>query len=234
MLVLEVVDLHVGYGKTPVIRGVSLTVESGEGVGIVGPNGAGKTTLLRCILGYIKPWKGRIVYQGVDVTNMPAYSIAKLGVGYVPERGGILRTLTVQENIELALKVSKHGADRLNDVRKLFRIVEERRNQVAGTLSGGEQRMLSLAIALLMADKLLVLDEPSAGLAPIVRRRLAEVLKYIKRDLGVSLLLAEQDPSLVIEVADTVHVVELGTLVRSGKPFEIVKVDVLREHYLGL
>lgn len=234
MLVLEVVDLHVGYGKTPVIRGVSLTVESGEGVGIVGPNGAGKTTLLRCILGYIKPWKGRIVYQGVDVTNMPAYSIAKLGVGYVPERGGILRTLTVQENIELALKVSKHGADRLNDVRKLFRIVEERRNQVAGTLSGGEQRMLSLAIALLMADKLLVLDEPSAGLAPIVRRRLAEVLKYIKRDLEVSLLLAEQDPSLVIEVADTVHVIELGTLVRSGKPSEIVKVDVLREHYLGL
>jgi len=234
VLVLEVVDLHVGYGKTPVIRGVSLTVESGEGVGIVGPNGAGKTTLLRCILGYIKPWKGRIVYQGVDVTNMPAYSIAKLGVGYVPERGGILRTLTVQENIELALKVSKHGADRLNDVRKLFRIVEERRNQVAGTLSGGEQRMLSLAIALLMADKLLVLDEPSAGLAPIVRRRLAEVLKYIKRDLEVSLLLAEQDPSLVIEVADTVHVIELGTLVRSGKPSEIVKVDVLREHYLGL
>jgi len=232
--VLEVVDLHVGYGKTPVIRGVSLTVETGEGVGIVGPNGAGKTTLLRCVLGYIKPWKGRIVYQGVDITNMPAYSIAKLGVGYVPERGGVLRTLTVQENIELALKVSKHGTDRLNEVRKLFRIVEERRNQVAGTLSGGEQRMLSLAIALLMADRLLVLDEPSAGLAPIVRRRLAEVLKYIKKDLGVSLLLAEQDPSLILEVADSVHVVELGTLVRSGKPSEIVKVDILREHYLGL
>lgn len=234
MPVLEVVDLHVGYGKTPVIRGVSLTVETGEGVGIVGPNGAGKTTLLRCVLGYIKPWKGRIVYQGVDITNMPAYSIAKLGVGYVPERGGVLRTLTVQENIELALKVSKHGTDRLNEVRKLFRIVEERRNQVAGTLSGGEQRMLSLAIALLMADRLLVLDEPSAGLAPIVRRRLAEVLKYIKKDLGVSLLLAEQDPSLILEVADSVHVVELGTLVRSGKPSEIVKVDILREHYLGL
>ncbi len=234
MPVLEVVDLHVGYGKTPVIRGVSLTVDSGEGIGIVGPNGAGKTTLLRCVLGYIKPWKGRIAYQGVDITNMPAYSIAKLGVGYVPERGGILKTLTVQENIELALKVSKHGADRLNEVRKLFRIVEERRNQIAGTLSGGEQRMLSLAIALLTADRLLVLDEPSAGLAPIVRRRLAEVLKYIKKDLGVSLLLAEQDPSLVLEVADTVHVVELGTLVRSGKPSEIVKVDVLREHYLGL
>jgi len=232
--VLEVVDLHVGYGKNLVIRGVNLTVDSGEGVGIVGPNGAGKTTLLRCILGYIKPWKGRVVYQGVDITNLPAHAIAKLGVGYVPERGGVLRTLTVQENIELALRVSKHGTDRLKEVRKLFKIVEERRNQVAGTLSGGEQRMLSLAMALLMADKLLILDEPSSGLAPIVRKRLAEVLKYIKKNLGVSILLAEQDPSLVLEVADVVHVVELGTLVRSGKPSEIIKVDVLREYYLGL
>lgn len=234
MNVLEVKDLTTGYGKTAVVRGVSLSVGPGMVIGIIGPNGAGKTTLIRSILGYVRPWSGRVMYRGVDITGLPAHKISKLGVGYVPERGGILRSLTVWENIELALRTSEHGEDRLSEVTKIFRIIDERRNQLARTLSGGEQRMLSIATAILTAKDLMILDEPSAGLAPLMRRKLAEALRDIRERFGMSLVIAEQDPTLVLELADTVYVIEMGSIVRSGKPQEVVKVDVLREHYLGM
>jgi len=232
--VLEVKDLTTGYGKTTVVRGVSLSVGPGMVIGIIGPNGAGKTTLIRSILGYVRPWSGRVMYRGVDITGLPAHKISKLGIGYVPERGGILRSLTVWENVELALRTSEHGEDRLSEVTKIFRIIDERRNQLARTLSGGEQRMLSIATAILTAKDLMILDEPSAGLAPLMRRKLAEALRDIRERFGMSLVIAEQDPTLVLELADTVYVIEMGSIVRSGKPQEVVKVDVLREHYLGM
>ncbi len=234
MNVLEVKDLTTGYGKTTVVRGVSLSVGPGMVIGIIGPNGAGKTTLIRSILGYVRPWSGRVMYRGVDITGLPAHKISKLGIGYVPERGGILRSLTVWENVELALRTSEHGEDRLSEVTKIFRIIDERRNQLARTLSGGEQRMLSIATAILTAKDLMILDEPSAGLAPLMRRKLAEALRDIRERFGMSLVIAEQDPTLVLELADTVYVIEMGSIVRSGKPQEVVKVDVLREHYLGM
>lgn len=234
MNVLEVKDLTTGYGKTAVVRGVSLSVGPGMVIGIIGPNGAGKTTLIRSILGYVRPWSGRVMYRGVDITGLPAHKISKLGIGYVPERGGILRSLTVWENVELALRTSEHGEDRLSEVTKIFRIIDERRNQLARTLSGGEQRMLSIATAILTAKDLMILDEPSAGLAPLMRRKLAEALRDIRERFGMSLVIAEQDPTLVLELADTVYVIEMGSIVRSGKPQEVVKVDVLREHYLGM
>ncbi len=234
MRVLEVSDLVAGYGKVAVINGISFAVDPGQIVGVVGPNGAGKTTLVRAVMGYLRPWRGKVIYLGNDVTHHPAYVRARLGIGYVPERGGVLRSLTVRENIDLAISMSRRGRDRIKEVTKVFRIVEERRDQLARTLSGGEQRMLAIAMALLMADKLIVMDEPSAGLAPIMRRKLVEVVKWISKELGVSLLITEQDPTVVLETADTVHVMEMGTIVKSGRARDIIKPEALREHYLGM
>lgn len=234
MKLLEVKDLVVGYGKTVVINGVSFGVDPGQVVGIIGPNGAGKTTLVKTVLGYLRPWRGVILYENNDMTNLPAYRRARLGIGYVPERGGILRTLTVGENMELAMSMSEHGKDRIREVAKLFRVVEERRNQVAGTLSGGEQKMLSIAMAVLIANKLMILDEPSSGLAPIVRKRLVDAIKQINKELGISLLIAEQDPTVILESAEMVHVIEMGSIVRSGRTRDVIKPEVLKEHYLGM
>lgn len=234
MPLFEVEGLAAGYGKALVVNGVSFKVEAAEAAGIVGPNGAGKTTLIRTVLGYLKPWKGRVVYRGNDITGLPAYKIAGFGIGYVPERGGILKSLTVQENIDLATSMSRYGKDRVREVRKLFRIIEERRGQTAGTMSGGEQKMLSIAIAVLMTDKLMVLDEPSSGLAPVVRRKLVEVMKQIKKEFGISLVIAEQDPTVILETADIVHVMEMGSIVKSGKTQEVIRPEILKEYYLGM
>jgi len=231
---LVVTDLVAGYGKTVVINGVSFDVELGQVIGLIGPNGAGKTTLIKAVLGYLKPWRGKILYEGNDVTGLPAHKLARLGIGYVPERGGVLRTLTVRENIELAASMSKHGGDKLKEVTKLFKIIEERKTQIAGTLSGGEQKMLSIAMALVMASKLMILDEPSAGLAPIMRKKVVEVLKKINKEFGISLVVAEQDPTVVLETAEVVHVIEMGSIVKSGKTHEIIKPEVLKEYYLGM
>lgn len=189
---------------------------------------------MRTVLGYLRPLSGRILYKGGDITGLPAHRIAKLGIGYVPERGGILKSLTVRENIELALNMSKYGRNRIKDIVKLFKILEERQNQIAGTLSGGEQRMLSIATAVLITDELIVLDEPSSGLAPIMRKRLVEAFKQINRELGISLIVTEQDPTVVLEIADTVYVMEMGSVVRSGKTQDIIKPEVLKEYYLGM
>ncbi|MEM1651278.1 MAG: ABC transporter ATP-binding protein [Sulfolobales archaeon] len=234
MKLLVVTDLVAGYGKTVVINGVSFDVELGQVIGLIGPNGAGKTTLIKAVLGYLKPWRGKILYEGNDVTGLPAHKLARLGIGYVPERGGVLRTLTVRENMELAASMSKHGGDKLKEVTKLFKIIEERKTQIAGTLSGGEQKMLSIAMALVMASKLIILDEPSAGLAPIMRKKVVEVLKKINKEFGISLVVAEQDPTVVLETAEVVHVIEMGSIVKSGKTHEIIKPEVLKEYYLGM
>lgn len=231
--VLEIKNLRSGYGQVLILNDVSLDVRSNEIVGIVGPNGAGKTTLLKTILGYLKPWSGEVTYLGRRIDGLNTEKIVLLGVGYVPERGGILRTLTVRENIELVTGIFKESSERLRELRKLFPIITERASQVAGTLSGGEQKILSVILGLLTAKKLLIMDEPSAGLAPVIRKKLSSLIKTVATELELSLLITEQDPSLVADLADTVHVMERGSIVRSGKPEELVRVEVLREHYLG-
>ncbi|MCX8208161.1 MAG: ABC transporter ATP-binding protein [Sulfolobales archaeon] len=233
MHLLEVENLTSGYGKAVVVNRVSFAVDRGQTIGIVGPNGAGKTTLIRTVLGYLKPSSGRVLYKGEDITGLPAYRIARLGIGYVPERGGIFRSLTVRENIELALSSSKFGRDRIREVVKLFKILEERENQIARTLSGGEQKMLSIAMAVLIADELMVLDEPSSGLAPVMRRKLVDTFKRVEKELGISLIVVEQDPTVILETADTVHVMEMGSIVKSGRAQDVIKPEVLKEHYLG-
>ncbi len=232
--VLEIKNLKSGYGSVLIINDVSLLVGVNEVVGIVGPNGAGKTTLLKTILGYLKPWSGDVIYLGKRINGLSTEKIVQLGIGYVPERGGVLRTLTVRENIELVVGIFKEASERLRDLRRLFPLIDERASQVAGTLSGGEQKILSVVLGLLTAKKLLVMDEPSAGLAPVARKKLSSMLKNITNNLGLSLLIAEQDPSLVTDLSDVVYVMERGSFVRSGRPDEIVKTEILREHYLGL
>jgi len=232
--VLEIKNLKSGYGSVLIINDVSLLVGVNEVVGIVGPNGAGKTTLLKTILGYLKPWSGDVIYLGKRINGLSTEKIVQLGIGYVPERGGVLKTLTVKENIELVVGIFKEAPERLRDLRRLFPLIDERASQVAGTLSGGEQKILSVVLGLLTAKKLLVMDEPSAGLAPVARKKLSSMLKNITKNLGLSLLIAEQDPSLVTVLSDVVYVMERGSLVRSGRPDEILKTEILREHYLGL
>ncbi len=231
--VLEIKNLKSGYGQVLILNGVSLFVRDNETVGIIGPNGAGKTTLLKTILGYLKPWSGEIVYLGKRIEGMSTEKVVLLGIGYVPERGGILKTLTVRENIELVAGIFKESSEKLRELRKLFPVIDERASQVAGTLSGGEQKILSIVLGLLTAKKLLIMDEPSAGLAPAIRKKFSGLLKTVATELGLSLLIAEQDPSLVADLANTVYVMERGNIMRSGKPEELVRVEVLREHYLG-
>lgn len=231
--VLEVRNLRSGYGQVLILNDVSFLIRNNEVVGIIGPNGAGKTTLLKTILGYLKPWSGEIVYLSKRIDGLNTEKIVSLGIGYVPERGGILRTLTVKENIELVTGIFKESSEKLRELRKLFPIITERASQVAGTLSGGEQKILSIVLGLLTAKKLLIMDEPSAGLAPVVRKKLSDLLKTVATELELSLLITEQDPSLVADLADTVYVMERGHLVRSGKPEELIRVEVLREYYLG-
>ena len=234
MVVLVVEGLVSGYHKVKVLYGIDLYVDDKEVVGIVGPNGAGKTTLLKTIIGLVKAWSGKIRYLNKDITNMNTYDIIRQGIGYAPERGGIFRTLTVRENIELVLSIKPEAKDRLLEVYKLFPILRERSEQRAGTLSGGEQKMLTLAKALLFAEKLIILDEPSAGLAPVLREKLAERLKYINKELGISLLIAEQDPTLIMRIAGRVYIMEHGKIIKSGGTEELIRKEVLREHYLGL
>ncbi len=234
MHVLSVEKLVAGYNKVKVLYGVTLNVDLEEVVGIIGPNGAGKTTLLKTIIGLVRAWSGSIRYLDRDITNMNTYDIIKQGIGYAPERGGIFRTLTVKENLELVLSVKPSAKDRLSEVYWLFPVLKERSTQKAGTLSGGEQKMLSLAKALLFAEKLIILDEPSAGLAPILRDKLLERLKYINRELGISLLIAEQDPTLILHIARRVYIMEHGKITRAGSAEELIRKEVLREHYLGL
>lgn len=232
--VLEIKNLKSGYGSVLIVNDASLLVGVNEVVGIVGPNGAGKTTLLKTVLGFLKPWSGDVIYLGKRINGLSTEKIVQLGIGYVPERGGVLKTLTVRENVELVTGMFREASERLRELRKLFPLIDERASQVAGTLSGGEQKILSVVLGLLTAKKLLVMDEPSAGLAPVARKNLSNVLKNIKNNLGLSLLIAEQDPSLVTDLSDVVYVMERGSFVRSGRPDEIVRTEVLREHYLGL
>lgn len=231
--VLLVKNLKSGYGQVLIVNDVNLLVRTNEIIGVIGPNGAGKTTLLKTILGFLKPWSGEVIYLGRRIDGLSTEKIVSLGIGYVPERGGVLRTLTVRENIELVTGIFKENSDRLRELRKLFPIINERASQIAGTLSGGEQKILSIVLGLLTAKKLLVMDEPSAGLAPAIRKKLSEHLKTLTTELGLSLLITEQDPSLVADLANTIYVMERGSIVRSGKPEELIKVEVLREHYLG-
>jgi branched-chain amino acid transport system ATP-binding protein len=237
MLALENVSASYGHGN--VIEAISLRVNAGEICAILGANGAGKTTILRAIMGYLPSVAGSITGpDNVQIKGLPTHEIARLGVAYVPEGRGILYSLTVRENLLVGAMPGRAGgalplAERMESVLQTFPILRERLDQDAGLLSGGQQQMLAIGRALISAPRVLLLDEPSLGLAPLVRREMAETLATIKRDRGPAVLLVEQDVKLTQRCADFALVLRRGQLIRRLEVSELADREGLRNAYLG-
>lgn len=229
---LEVDGLHAGYGPVRVLEDISFDVGEGETVALLGANGAGKTTTLRAISGMLKP-RGRVTIGGQDVTGRATEKIVRLGVAHVPEGRGTFAPLTVEENLRLGAYARRNGGPDLERAYTLFPRLGERRDQRAGTLSGGEQQMLAIARALMLRPRLMLLDEPSLGLAPNLTRELFKVLRRIKEDEGTAMLIVEQNANLVLEFADAAHVLETGRVVLSGSADEVAADESMRRAYLG-
>ncbi len=232
---LAVEDLHVSYGAISALRGVSLTVAQGEVVTLIGANGAGKSTTLRAISGLLKPAAGRIVFEGDDIAGVPAYRLVARGISMAPEGRGIFPNLTALENLEMGAYVRKSRTEIAEDIERSFTLfprLKERRTQQAGTLSGGEQQMLSIARALMSRPKLLLLDEPSLGLAPMVCATIFATIESIKAT-GTTVLLVEQNASAALAHCDRAYVLETGMVVLQGTREEVTGDPRVREAYLG-
>jgi branched-chain amino acid transport system ATP-binding protein len=218
------------------LSGVSLDVERSEFVAVVGPNGAGKTTLFKTISGVVTPVAGEIIYNGQNLLAVPPAERAHLGIAHVPEGRQVFASMTVMENLEMGAYTRK-GQERWSEllpmILGLFPILSERRDQLAGTLSGGEQQMLAVARALMLRPRLMLLDEPSFGLAPLIVRELFKILGKINREDKVTILVVEQNAQLALELADQAYVIETGRIVMSGKAKEIASNEDVRKSYLG-
>jgi len=233
MNLLEVKDLESFYGKARALSGISFTVEKGQSVGIIGPNGGGKSTLLDSILG-LTNWLGEIVFDGVNLRRLAPSQIVKLRIGYSPERGNLFRFMNVKENLLLGAYCARREInENLEIVFKLFPVLRERLKQEAGTLSGGERQMLSLGRALMTSPKLLLLDEPTLGLAPVVVGTISEAVTNLKK-MGITILVTEQNASFTLSCSDKIHLLERGKLVMVGTPEELKQDEYIRKTYFGL
>jgi branched-chain amino acid transport system ATP-binding protein len=233
---LEVSGLDVHYGGIHALKGVSFAVEPAQVVALIGANGAGKTTTLRAISGLVRASGGRVVFDGKDITNLPPHQIVARGLSHVPEGRGIFSNLTVDENLQLGGFLRTDAAGAAKDRKRaleLFPRLGERLAQSAGTLSGGEQQMLAIARALIARPKLLMLDEPSLGLAPQVVAVIFQIVKTIV-DEGTTILLVEQNAHMALRVAQHAYVLEVGSLVQSGPAAELARDDKIRKAYLGV
>jgi branched-chain amino acid transport system ATP-binding protein len=231
---LAVRDLRVAYGKIEAVKGVSFSVDAGEVVTLIGSNGAGKTTILRTISALLRPNAGEILFEGERIDRAPAHKIVERGVAHVPEGRRIFPRMSVQENLDLGAYSRRDGnvAADLERVFELFPILRERRSQGAGTLSGGEQQMLAIGRGLMSRPRLLMLDEPSMGLSPIVMQRIFTTLAELKAQ-GTTLLLVEQNASAALGLADHGHVLETGRIVLSGTAADLLGNEQVRKAYLG-
>ena len=233
---LELRSLDAGYGTFQALFGVSLDVKAGEAVGVIGPNGAGKTTLMRVISGLIRPRRGSISMQGTDVLATAAHRIVSLGIAHVPENRRLFPRLTVDDNLKMGAytpDARKKYAERMEFVFDLFPRLKERRHQMAGTMSGGEQQMCAIGRALMSNPKLLLLDEPSAGLAPVVVQQVFELVKRI-RGSGLTVLIVEQNVQQVLDVVDRAYVIEVGAIKLAGTSAELRNNTLVRQAYMGL
>lgn len=230
---LEVAGLAAGYLGEPVIEDIDVEVRTGEAVAIVGSNGAGKTTLLRAIAGLRPAMEGRVVFDGKDLTRRPAHRIARAGIAYVPAERHLFPAMTVKTNLVLGAYPNRPDRETLEFVYGLFPRLKERMRQQAGTLSGGEQQMLAVARGLMAEPRLLMLDEPTTGLAPIVAQVAFEALEGLKRK-GVTLLIAEQQVPLALSVADRGYVLENGRIRLQGTPDELERNPEVRRAYMGV
>ncbi|HZT88836.1 MAG TPA: ABC transporter ATP-binding protein [Stellaceae bacterium] len=233
MALLEVADIHTYYGDAYVLQGLSLSLEEGQILGLLGRNGVGKTTLVNSIVGFTPPRRGRILFKGLDITGEPSFATIRRGMGLVPQGRRIFPTLSVAENLIIAERNSDRHGWTLERVYALFPRLEERRNQRARTLSGGEQQMLAIGRGLMSNPDCLVMDEPSEGLAPIVIQGVWEAIRKLRQE-GLSILLVEQNASLAIQLVDYVHVLEKGRVVYSSVPEELWSNDEIKSSYLGI
>jgi branched-chain amino acid transport system ATP-binding protein len=233
---LEVEALVAGYGEVQVLWGLSLATRRGQLTTLVGANGAGKTTTLKAVVGTLAPWGGRVIFQGVDVTHLPAHAKAARGLVLVPEGRQLFSSMTVEENLEMGAfsgRGARKYADRLEWVFTLFPRLKERRRQNAGTFSGGEQQMLAIARGLMTEPEVLIIDELSLGLAPVVVYQLFGTLKALK-DAGLTILLVEQNVHLAFAVSDHAYVIAEGRVFTEGAPEALAAKPEIRRAYLGL
>ena len=232
---LEIKDLHVSYGGIRALKGVDLTVEEGQIVTLIGANGAGKSTTLRAISGLQKPQSGSILYGGEELVGLPAKEIVRRGIIHVPEGRRVFPDMTVAENLKIGafLRTDKGGiADDMDYVHSLFPRLKERSWQLAGTLSGGEQQMLAVGRALMSRPKVLMMDEPSLGLAPLIVKDIFSIIRRVNED-GITVLLIEQNANAALRIADYGYVLETGTIALTGTGEELLKNESVREAYLG-
>lgn len=235
MALLEIKDLEVNYGVIKAIKGVSFDVNEGEIIALIGANGAGKTTILHTITGLIQAKKGSIVFDGKELTKTPPHKIVSMGMAHVPEGRRIFQQLSVLENLKLGAYTRKDKseiASTLKMVYERFPRLEERKNQVAGTLSGGEQQMLAMGRALMSKPRILLMDEPSMGLSPLLVSEIFDIIKVINES-GTTVLLVEQNAKKALSIADRAYVLETGKITLSGDAKDLINDESVKKAYLG-
>lgn len=233
MAILAVQDIHTYYGDSYVLQGLSLELREGQILGVLGRNGVGKTTLVNSLVGFTPPRRGKVLFQGQDVTHTSSFATVRLGMGLVPQGRRVFPSLNVEENLKVAERGNGRHGWNLERVYRLFPRLAERRRQRARTLSGGEQQMLAIGRGLMTNPDCLIMDEPSEGLAPIIIQQVWDVIGTL-RDEGLSILLVEQNVALALKLVDYVHVISKGQIVHSSGPQELWENEEIKSRYLGI
>ena len=235
MAMLEVKDLEVYYGVIQAIKGISFEVNKGEVIALIGANGAGKTTTLHTITGLLSPKNGHVIFEGKDITKVPAHKIVSMGMAHVPEGRRVFAELSVYENLKMGAYTRKDKneiEESLANVYKRFPRLEERKNQMAGTLSGGEQQMLAMGRALMSKPKIILMDEPSMGLSPILVNEIFDIIRAVSES-GTTVLLVEQNAKKALAIADRAYVLQTGKIVIEGNAKDLLEDDSIKKAYLG-
>ncbi len=236
MAMLEVKDLKVYYGLIQAIKGISFEVNQGEVIALIGANGAGKTTILHTITGLIQPKEGSVFFEGTDITKLPGHKIVSMGMAHVPEGRRVFANLSVYQNLKMGAYIQKDKKvidETLEMIYQHFPRLEERKNQLAGTLSGGEQQMLAMGRALMSSPKMILMDEPSMGLSPLLVKEVFSIIEYC-HESGITILLVEQNAKMALGIADRAYVLETGNITMSGDAKEMLENEEVKKAYLGV
>ncbi|MGZ5907827.1 MAG: ABC transporter ATP-binding protein [Reyranella sp.] len=231
--VLDVAGLRAAYGRTPVLRGIDMTIARGEIVSLIGRNGVGKTTTMRCLIGLLRATSGQILFEGQPITDLPADARARLGIGYIPQGRQVFPRMTVEENISVSLLAGRGKDRRLAELAyQYFPILKERRRQSAGTLSGGEQQQLAIGRAMVGNPRLMLLDEPSEGIQPSIVQMICEVLQSVRDQLGTTILFVEQNLDTILAISERCYVADKGTIIAEISRDQLRTPDAVRQHLL--